>query len=474
MQEDTRNPIQQNSVVVRSLTRRQFLHGVAVAAGGLALAACAAPVAVPGAESSDAGGAAPSAEQTVISLYSGGDETEIAMFDAIVAGFEAENPDIRVDKQYDPTMSWPKTINMLRTGTAADIQRVNDDSVFMLTAAGVVTVLDDFFDRDLNRDDYYPIMFEERTGPGNTLGSAYVCSAPLIGFFNLDLMDEAGLEMPTDWIEGNPDMAGMDAMFERLIKRTGDRVDVYPFHAPYWQIVTAIYNVGVDMWAEDGTRSTMNDSRALEVVELWQSWFEKGYFVPEGEDPEQLFNSGLLAIKYDYAPFAQQIPESIRFDIGPTWGGTRVKTFQAGRNISIPSFSEHKEEAWQFLKYMLSKPGQEEIAKIDWGVPVLKEVAEGPVFLDPNKRLNNHQILPSSLEIGSVPWPHNPASEAYMIPFRQLTAVNTGQQAPDAFISEAEAYLTGVLESVGWDQSMDTPDYRMSEETFAELVPEEE
>lgn len=262
-------------------------------------------------------------------------------------------------------------------------------------------------------------------------------------------------------------------MFEKLIKKTGDRVDVYPFFAPYWQIVTAIYNAGVDVWSEDGTHSTINDPRALEVTRRWQSWFEKGYFVPEGEDANQLFNSGLLAIKYDYAPFAQQIPEEIRFDVGPTWGGERIKTFQAARNISIPSFSEHKEEAWQFLKYMLSKPGQEEIAKIDWGVPVLKEVAEGPVFLDPNKRINNHQILSSSLEVGSVPWPHNPASEAYMIPFRQISAVNSGQQTPEDFLSEAEVYLTSILESVGWDQSMDTPEYRMDQATFEQLVPDE-
>jgi len=452
----------------QQVSRRTFLKGLAIVGGGAALAACVAPA--PGAAPAEGG--APAAEQKVVSLSTFGGEDEIDMFDAIVAGFEEQHPDITVDKQYDPTLSWEKVINMLRTGTAADVQRVNDDSVFMLTSAGKLVVLDDFFDRDFNRDDYYDIMFEERVGPGGTMGSAYVCSAALIGFYNLDLMDEAGLEMPTQWIEGNPDMVETEAMLEKLIKKTGDRVDVYPFWAPYWQILGGIYNEGVDFWSEDGTASIIDDPVALEVVQRWLSWFEKGYFMPEGEDEDQLFNSGLLAIKYDYAPFAYQIPENIRFDVGPTWGGPRVKTFQAGRNLSIPTDSEMTEEAWLLLAYMLSTPGQEEIAKIDWGVPVLKEVAEGPVFLDPSKPIGNHDILPSSLEVGSIPWPRNPASEAFMVPFRQLSAVNSGQQTPEDFLSEGQAYLTGVLQSAGWDQSMDTPDYRMDQATFDELMPQ--
>ena len=451
------------------LTRRQFLRTATVAVGGIALVGCAAPAAAPsGAES-----AAPSSEQVMISLSTNGNETELTMFDTIIAGFEAAQDKIRVEKQYDPTLDWPKVINLLRTGTSADVQRVNDDSVFMLTAAGVVTVLDDYFDRDLDRADYYDIVFTERVGPGGTMGSAYVCSTPLIGFYNLDLLEEAGLEMPMTWLgEDNPDMIETEAMLEKLIKKTGERVDVYPFHAPYWQILSGIYSTGAEFWAEDGSASVLNDPRALEVVQRWQSWFEKGYFVPEGEDALQLFNSGLLAIKYDYANIAYDIPESIRFDVGPTWGGERIKTFQAGRNLCIPTASENAEAAWEFLKYMLTKAGQEEIAKIDWGVPVLKEVAEGPIFLDPNKRIGNHEILTSSLDIGSIPWPRNPASEAFMVPFRQLSAVDSGQQTPEDFLSEGEAYLTGVLQAANWDQSKDSPEYRLDDATFNSILPE--
>jgi hypothetical protein len=262
-------------------------------------------------------------------------------------------------------------------------------------------------------------------------------------------------------------------MFARLLQKDGDRVNVYPFWAPYWQIETAFYNEGVDFFNEDETATTLNTPTSVDLLTRWQSWFEKDYFAPEGEDEQQLFNSGLLAIYMTYADFAYQVNPSIRFDIGPTWSGTRVRTFQAGRNFSIPTASGNQEGAWELSKWLLTE-GQTEMAEIDWGVPVLKSVATGDVFLNPEKPIGNHEILPTSMEIGSIPWPRNPVSEAFQVPFRRLSAVNSGEQSPEDFLVEADSYLTNILETAGWNKSMDTADYRMDDSTFDEAQPPED
>ena len=453
------------------VNRRQVLGGIAAAAatgslGSLATTASAAP----GVTSSRH---TPSlAQQATISFSTSGNDTEFEMFDKILDRFEESQADIRVDRRYDPTLEWPKVINLLRSGTAADVQRLNDDSVFMMGSVGAVRILDDYFDRDLKREDYYDLMYQERVGPGGTLASAHVTSAPLVAFFNLDMMEEAGITPPTDWVEGNPDMAGWEEMFAKLLKKSGDRVDVYPFFAPYWQIETAMYNEGVEFFNEDETATTLNTPKAVEVVRRWQSWFEKDYFMPEGEDEEQLFNSGNLAIVCAYADFAYRIAEGIRFDIGPTWSGPRVKAFHAGRVFSIPAASQNPDQAWEVAKWLLTE-GQNEMAEIDWGVPMRKEVAEGPVFLNPDKPIANHELLPKSMEVGSIPWPENPVSEAFQVPFRRLSAVNTGEQTPEEFLSGADSYLTNILTSAGWNKSMNVADYRMDDSTFEEAQPPE-
>jgi ABC-type glycerol-3-phosphate transport system substrate-binding protein len=317
-------------------------------------------------------------------------------------------------------------------------------------------------------------MFEQRVGPGGTLGSAYVTSTPYVAFVNLDLFEQAGVTPPTTWTgEDNPDIAGWEDMFSKLLQADGDRVNVYPYWSEYWQIETAFYNEGVDFFAEDGTHSTLNQPTAVDLLTRWQSWFDKNYFAPEGEDPIQLFNSGLLAIYLTYADFAYRVNEGIRFDIAPTWSGSRVKAFHAGRCFSIPKSTANLEGAWSLTKWLWTE-GQNEMAEIDWGVPMRREVAEGPVFLNPDKPIGNHELLPTSMEVGSIPWPRNPVSEAFQVPFRRLSAVNTGEQSPQDFLTEADTYLTGILESAGWNQSMDTPDYRMDDTTFQNAQPPEE
>jgi hypothetical protein len=77
------------------------------------------------------------------------------------------------------------------------------------------------------------------------------------------------------------------------------------------------------------------------------------------------------------------------------------------------------------------------------------------------------------MEIGSIPWPENPVSEAFQVPFRRLSAVDTGEQTPEDFLEEADSYLTNILQSAGWNKSMNVPDYRMDDSTFEEAQPPE-
>lgn len=299
-----------------TFSRRRLLAGLVAIGAGVALSACApapTPTAAPAqparpaekpAQPAKPAAAPPKvgAGQVLVSFSSQGNKDELDIFDRIIDGFEQSQTKIRVDRRYDPTLSWPKIINMIRAGVAADVQRTDDDSIYMLTVAGMRTTLDDYFRRDLRREDYYDIMFKLQVGPGGELGGAYVASAPIVAFFNLDLFEKAGIKPPTDW-DTPPDMAGWEEMLAKLTKKSGDRVEVYGFHAPDWWIPTALYNAGVDFWTPDETRAVFATPEGIETLTRWQSWFKKGYFVPPGENPTQLFNSGLLAVKVDYPNF---------------------------------------------------------------------------------------------------------------------------------------------------------------------------
>jgi ABC-type glycerol-3-phosphate transport system substrate-binding protein len=103
------------------------------------------------------------------------------------------------------------------------------------------------------------------------------------------------------------------------------------------------------------------------------------------------------------------------------------------------------------------------MAKWDWGVPTLKAAADGPVMKDTKtKPYKNVDLLRKSMDIEANPWPRNPASESFMIPWRRLGAMNTGQMAPKEFLEkEAEGFLTQILKDTDWNKSKDKPGFRL-------------
>lgn len=151
------------------LNRREMLGGVAALGAAGAISTFSEKAAASGRAASSARPAL--AQDAKVSFGTGGSDAELEMFDKILDRFQEANSGYEVDRRYDPTQTWPKVINQLRSGTASDVQRLNDDSVFMMVSVDAVKVIDEWFDRDLVRADYYDIAFTERVGPGGTLAS---------------------------------------------------------------------------------------------------------------------------------------------------------------------------------------------------------------------------------------------------------------------------------------------------------------
>ena len=60
------------------------------------------------------------------------------------------------------------------------------------------------------------------------------------------------------------------------------------------------------------------------------------------------------------------------------------------QGFAVSSGSRHKMAAWDFVKYMASKPGQETFAKTYASVPIRKSLANDPVWRNlPGPPYNN-------------------------------------------------------------------------------------
>jgi multiple sugar transport system substrate-binding protein len=57
----------------------------------------------------------------------------------------------------------------------------------------------------------------------------------------------------------------------------------------------------------------------------------------------------------------------------------------------------HPDEAWQFLKYVVSPEGQTQLAQLGLSIPVLKSVATSSAYLDQTSPKINQQVFVDAL-----------------------------------------------------------------------------
>src|SRR5262245_24615405 len=318
--------------IVTPVSRRHLLGLLALGSATVALAACgqsAAPTAAPAqsAEKPAAGGPAPAAAKpatsagapTSISFSTQGTPQELAMFEDILKQFEAKNPKIKVERKFDPSMTWEKVHVMLGAGTASSIQRTNDDDIFLLMAQKVITGLDDYVKRDLKRDDYFPSTWESRVGAGGEIGAITNGSSPMVIFYNVDHFKEAGLTAATDW--KNPwTFEQFDQALDKLVKKDASgKVTRYAYSEETWMVQPLMVNNGAEPYNEDETECTLMKTPAAEEILTWhQSLFTKRQVaMPYSENGTQLFNSGLISMNIRQTSFALAVKKDLNYDVMP-------------------------------------------------------------------------------------------------------------------------------------------------------------
>jgi len=183
----------------------------------------------------------PASKTVSISFTSQGTPAELTMFETIIAAFEKATPAVKVERKFDPSLTWEKVHTMLGAGTAASVMRSNDDDIFLLLAQGSITGLDDFIAKDLKREDYYPYVFTKRIGPGGEVGAATIGTSPWVLFYNTKHFEEAGLTPATDWDKAW-DFKTMDAALDKLAKKDASgKITRYAF---YYMDATPQFHMG--------------------------------------------------------------------------------------------------------------------------------------------------------------------------------------------------------------------------------------
>lgn len=215
-----------------SLSRRDLLRLMGVAAAGSALAACTAPLtpAAPAA-STGAGGAAASAEgETVVRFWNVWGAAREELMNQIIARFEEENPGVKVQNLVQPFERREENLfTALASGDPPELLMASRAEILRFADDGLITPIDDFVTQNnLDLNVFYPSEI------GNFYWNGQLYSMPMptgggvssLTLVNYDMINAAGgtPSVPQTWSELEEMAKAYTVLDDRGIVKIGANV----------------------------------------------------------------------------------------------------------------------------------------------------------------------------------------------------------------------------------------------------------
>ena len=316
------------------------------------------------------------------------------IFEPIIEKFEAEYPNIKIDMQ---DLGWgdaEKTLQVMASSqTLPDVMYHLPATIFDMAEKGLVEDLTPYLDDGL-KDDMYGSLLEA----GQYNGKQYMvtCGATtLLYWYNTELFAQAGLDPdnpPATWDEF---LAAAKAISE---KTDAAGLAMYGSAAGgetsfFFESLFAS-EIGGATWDGERYAYELDENReaALHTLNFIQELvqYSQGSVEEFGRfDIRTLLRDGNAGMALDAINMQNQIQEGLdsgKFKVAQLPAGSSGKQISAvnAGGFFIPTNSEHKKEAWTFLRYLMDTENQK-VHSTYGSIPILQSEAaayEGDAYYE--------------------------------------------------------------------------------------------
>ena len=334
-----------------------------------------------------------------------GDTAEYAAYDALVAAFEAENPNIDIALTHIPSARDYRTklATDFAAGAPPDVALLNYRRVPAFAAAGQLEPLGPYLDNSeiIAREDFYSITLDSFTWRNELVCIPQNISS-LVVYYNRDLFAAAGLPEPADDWTWDDFLATAKALTH---DGDGDGItDQYGLG-----IEPSLYRLAPFVWQNGGRIVDDPENPAgLGLTRLPSlqalAWFVElqtvhgvapNRLAEASIDSETRFIQGTTAMYLNSRRGTPTYRESAAFDwdIAPLPRGNQSAGILHSDAYCLSAAARDKDAAWQFIEFANSPAGQTIVARSGRTVPSLIAVAESEAFLNPAARPSRSRVF---------------------------------------------------------------------------------
>lgn len=386
-----------------------------------------------------------------------GNPAEVAVYEEVAAQFMEANPEIKVVTDREAA-DFDKFVSLIAAGTPPDVGFSPINSWPNFAEKGTFVALDEFIEADgYDIDDFYTQILEPYMYDGEGFGAGPLYGLPKeiairAMYYNKDMFEEAGVEMPT------ADQPWTWEQFLEMAQATtvkqGGRTRQYGYILSggwlYWNIWTWSAGAGPVDDLFKPTQSNLDDPAILEGYKFFTDFVTEHEVSPSSavtreQGTAEMFGAGLGATYNNGRWMVPLFRESeFAWDVMPMpMKNERAQTL-SGSMFGITSASKYPEEAWKLLSYIVGAEGQTKMTELGLLLPSRKSVAESDVFLGSTPPESN-QIFLDELEFAR-PLPMTPKyPEIEKVMNDQTDLVLTGEITAEDALAEMHTQLNALL-----------------------------
>ncbi len=326
-----------------------------------------------------------------IALSGSLDDPTLRVLDEQIAAFETANPDIRVEVVKPPksVATGPEAfVAELQQGdTSRDILLLNPAWLARLAATGGLRPLDEYIRaHDLDTRRFYPASIQANTLDSQIFALPWTIDGGL-WYYRRDLLEKYGYQPPSTW----DDLP----LLIRHLRAQGEQVEGYVWQGDSYETLTC--NVLEFIWAHGGEvidqgnvvfDSPVTRTALRQMAELIASGISPAEVTTYREAATlALFQSGEAVVmrNWSYAWDRLNRPDS------PVTGRVGTVPLPAsclgGSSLALSAFSQHPEQAFRFMAFLVSYESQAQLALQETQPPALESVYADPTLLQTDPSL---------------------------------------------------------------------------------------